>query len=171
MDAITLLKEQHKKAKKALKTLQQQYDAKVLNQLADELSAHMIIEETIFYHAAVQADPDMVLESYEEHACAQFALKRLLSTKSNDPRFEARAKALYDLIHHHVEEEEEKLFPHARKKLDHPTLVRLGKQMSAKFDELVERGHKKTLPTRLDAIAADDESRDAVGEIPMKKAS
>jgi hemerythrin-like domain-containing protein len=105
----------------------------------------MVIEETIFYPAVRRVKPDLVLESYEEHAIAQVELKRMLATDRSDPRFEARATALLDLIKHHVEEEEEELFPRVEKALDDEQLESLGKQLDASFKELVERGHEAVL--------------------------
>ena len=158
MDAITLLKKHHRKAEAALKKLCRSYDADVLDQLASELAAHMVIEETIFYPAVRRVKPDLILESYEEHAIAQFALKRLLATQKGDERFEARATALLDLIKHHVEEEEGELFPKVKKALDFETLEALGEEMQTQFDELVERGHDAVLPHSAARVTADKQS-------------
>jgi hemerythrin-like domain-containing protein len=158
MDAISLLKKHHRKAEAALKKLCRSYDAKVLDELASELAAHMVIEETIFYPSVRRVKPDLILESYEEHAIAQFALKRLLATTNGDDRFEARAKALLDLIKHHVEEEEGELFPKVQKALDDETLDSLGEELEVKFDELVERGHDEVLPKQASRVTADKES-------------
>ncbi len=146
MKATALLKTHHKKAKAALKKLSKKRDDKVLDQVASELAAHMIIEETIFYPAILKVKPDLVMESYEEHALAQIALKRLLDADGDGSIFTARAKAVFDLIDHHVEEEEEDLFPKVDKVIDDATLKALGKRMEARFDELVAKGHAATLP-------------------------
>ena len=102
MKATTLLEKQHRKAKAALKKLTKSYDAAALDELASELAAHMVIEETLFYPAVRKVKPDLVAESYEEHAIAQLALRRLLRTPGRDPRFTARATALYDLLEREV---------------------------------------------------------------------
>ena len=158
MDAISLLKKHHRKAEAALKKLCRSYDEDVLDQLASELAAHMVIEETMFYPTVRRVKPDLILESYEEHAIAQFALKRLLATRNGDERFEARATALLDLIKHHVEEEEEELFPKVQKAIDDETLDSLGEEMEMKFDELVEEGHDAILPKQPARVTADKES-------------
>ncbi len=158
MDAINLLKKQHRSAETAFKKLRHAYDASVLDQLASELAAHMVIEETLFYPAVNSVDPELVLESYEEHAMAQFALKRLLATDGTDPRFEPRAAALFELIQHHVKEEEDELFPKVMKKLDGDLMQSLGKRMSVRFDELVARGHDAVLPRRPGRITGDRSS-------------
>ncbi len=158
MNAITMLETQHKKAKTALKKLAHGYDKKTLDTVASELAAHMVVEETLFYPAVRRVKPDLVMESYEEHAIAQLALKRLLATTSKDARFKARAKALLDLIDHHVEEEEEELFPKVKKTLDAETLEALGTLMKKRFDALVEQGHEAVLPAGAGKVTADRNS-------------
>ena len=159
MDAIHLLEQHHRSAETALKKLCRAYDRSVLDQLANELGAHMVIEETIFYPAVESVDPHLVLEGYEEHAVAEFALKRLLATRGSDRRFEPRATALLELIQHHVKEEEEDLFPHVAKKLDGELLRSLGQRMSQKFDELAARGHDAVLPRQASRITGDRTSQ------------
>jgi iron-sulfur cluster repair protein YtfE (RIC family) len=162
MDAISLLKKHHRKAEAALKKLCRAYDADLLDRLASELAAHMVIEETIFYPTVRRVNPELILESYEEHAIAQFALKRLLATPQGDDRFEARATALLDLVRAHVEEEEGTLFPRVKRTLDRETLDLLGEEMETEHDELVARGHDAILPKQASRVTADKESERVV---------
>jgi len=163
MDAISLLKKQHRKAESALKKLCRGYDESILDRAASELAAHMVIEETIFYPAVRRVKPDLVLESYEEHAIAQLALKRLLATPARDRRFEARATALLELIHSHVEEEENELFPRVEKMIDEEVLDDMGERMETRFDELVDQGHDAVLPRQPGRVTADRESERVMG--------
>ncbi len=158
MDAISLLQKQHRKAESALKKLTRGYDRAVLNGLANEIAAHMVIEEAIFYPAVGHVSSALVLESYEEHAMAQFELKRLLATDGRDPRFEARAKALMELLEHHIGEEEKELFPEILDSFDDETLRSLGQLMAAKFDDLVRKGHDAVLPHQPSRVTGDRQS-------------
>jgi hemerythrin-like domain-containing protein len=158
MKPTQLLQKQHRKVIQALKQLTRGYDAALLDRVATELAAHMLIEETIFYPAAVRAKPDVVMESYEEHAIAQLALKRLLATSGRDPHFKPRAIALLELLRHHVEEEEETLLPRVEKVLEDDELDELGDTMQARFDELVDRGYESLLPSGAARTTADRES-------------
>jgi iron-sulfur cluster repair protein YtfE (RIC family) len=155
MKATRLLRKQHRKAEGSLKKLCHRHDRDVLEELADELAAHMVIEETIFYPAVRQVKPELVLESYEEHAIAQLALKRLLATPGSDPRFIARATALKDLLDRHVEEEESDLFPSVEKHIAVDQLDTLGDKLEMQFDTLVARGHKVVLPHGPATVTAD----------------
>ena len=68
MNAIELLKAQHKKVKTALgKAHAKGATSAELKQIADELVAHMVIEEHIFYPRIKELMKDMISESFEEH--------------------------------------------------------------------------------------------------------
>ena len=101
MKASELLKHQHDEVKALFKQLEAgKGNAKaLLEKLANSLSAHMVIEQELFYPAVLEADKDLVLESYEEHAVARFALKRLLKTDPKNETFQARVTTLKELIH------------------------------------------------------------------------
>lgn len=144
MKATTLLRKQHKEVKAIFKKLEGKGGNKraLLKELADNLAAHMAIEQEIFYPAVKAIDEDMVLESFEEHALAEIAVKRLLKTPADDPSFEARVTATKELIEHHVEEEEEDLFPKVEKKMA-DELADLGERMEARFEEAKKAGSAK----------------------------
>jgi iron-sulfur cluster repair protein YtfE (RIC family) len=148
MDATKLLTKQHRKVEAIFRKLERKNpDAEtLLSELANDLVAHMAIEQDLFYPAVKQVDDSLVLESYEEHALAEVALKRLLATDPGDEEFSARVTALKELIMHHVKEEEEELFAKVEKKLDEETLKGLGKQMQARFEEVTEAGYESALP-------------------------
>jgi len=157
MNPITFLEKQHRKVERLFKKLEgKPRDAgDVLTELANDLAAHMTIEQEIFYPAIKQAEPDLVLESYEEHAIAEIALKRLLATDPEDEAFKARVVSLKELIQHHVEEEEKELLPAAEKALDSEQLEQLGEQMKAQFEQAVEAGYEALLPKRAGSASAD----------------
>lgn len=147
MKATDLLEKQHRKVEAIFKKLEggrSDNDA-LLTELANDLAAHMVIEQELFYPAAMAAKEDLVLEAYEEHAVAEFALKRLLSKSPDDVTFKAKLTTLKELIEHHVKEEEEELFPKVEKAIPAAELTALGKQMKARFDEVVEGGYEAVL--------------------------
>jgi hemerythrin-like domain-containing protein len=153
MKATKLLEEQHRKVEATFEKLEKKQGdvLELLTSLANDLAGHMAIEQTIFYPAVRQIEPDLVDESYQEHAIAELALKRLLATKPDDPTFKAKVTALKELIEHHVDEEEEDLFPTVEKQLEDDELEQLGKDMSAAFEEAVEEGYEALLPEGLAA--------------------
>src|SRR5258708_6458556 len=153
MKASALLKKQHRKVEETFGKLEKGKGdlSALLTSLANDLAAHMTIEETIFYPSVRSIDPDLVGESYEEHAMAQLALKRLLSVTTDDTTFKAKVTALKELIEHHVEEEEDELFPEVDEKVEADRLEQLGTEMLAAFEEAAERGYQDLLPAGLEA--------------------
>jgi hemerythrin-like domain-containing protein len=162
MKATALLKKQHRAVERLLDKLEDGSTewASDLNELANNLAAHMAIEQNLFYPAARDVDDTLVRESYEEHAIAELALKRLLATAGDDATFSSRVTALKELIAHHVEEEEETLFPEVEEKMEAGALTALADEMSAAFDEALKEGYKSLLPEGLEASA------DAVQQVP-----
>ncbi len=148
MKATDLLKKQHRTVEAIFKKLLsgRAAAAPLLDELANDLAAHMAIEQNTLYPAARKVDPSLVLESYEEHALAEIALKRLLATSPSDETFKAKVTALKELIEHHVEEEEDDLFPKLEKKLGAERLKAMGEEMKEDFDAMKARGAASELP-------------------------
>lgn len=140
MNAIELLKQQHTKTKKTLEKMHENGGtAAEAKQLANELVAHMVIEEHIFYPKMKEVmGEDMYGESFEEHAVARFELARLLLARGED--LKTRANVLKELLEHHIEEEEEEMFPKVESKVDAEELELLGMRMKSAFDNAVARG-------------------------------
>jgi hemerythrin-like domain-containing protein len=157
MNAISLLKSQHRKVEALFKKLEggRSDPQTVLDELANSLAAHMAIEHEFFYPGVKEVDEDLINESYEEHSLAEVALKRLLATDPEDEAFEARVTAAKELIEHHVEEEEEELFPKVEKAVSEQTLNELGKQMKPRFEEVFDNGFEATVPKGMSKTSAD----------------
>lgn len=118
-----------------------------LRELADDLTAHISIEEQLFYPAVRKVNPPLILEGLEEHAMGRFALQRLLGTKASDKSLKARLKALKELMTNHHHEEERELFPAVRRRMPDAALDKLGTEMKALFDANLRRGHEAVLAT------------------------
>src|SRR5690242_6518023 len=126
MDAIALLKKDHQTVRQLLKKFESSAEngrgesATLLRQIENELTVHTQIEEEIFYPAfrdAVEGKEDEKLyyEAMEEHHVVDLVLPEIKSTSRTSDKFAAKAKVLKDLVEHHAEEEEEQMFPKARK--------------------------------------------------------
>ncbi|HET8934978.1 MAG TPA: hemerythrin domain-containing protein [Polyangiales bacterium] len=157
MDATKLLEKQHRKVEAILKKLERgnAAAAELLEELANNLAAHMAIEQEIFYPAIQSVDKKLISESFEEHALAEVSLKRLLATDPEADEFKARATALRELIQHHVEEEETELFPKVEKKLGEEQLEQLEAQMKRRFAEVLNEGFEAAVPRGFARTSAD----------------
>jgi hemerythrin-like domain-containing protein len=137
MDAIALLKDDHRKVKKMLaegeatteraeKTRAELYAA-----LRREMEVHERIEEEIFY-PALKAHPkarDIVLEGFEEHHVVDEIMGELGKTDVDDETWAAKFKVMKENIEHHIEEEEGEMFAQARQAFDEAELEDLGAKM------------------------------------------
>jgi hemerythrin superfamily protein len=148
MDAIALLKQDHKAVKALLTELAdttnraQKTRTELLQKIATEIKAHATIEEEIFYPAFKTAgekadDGKMFFEALEEHrAAGDLVLPDLLKTDVQSDQFGGRAKVLKELIEHHADEEEKEMFPRARELMDKAQLEQLGERMAQRKAEL-----------------------------------
>jgi hemerythrin superfamily protein len=148
MDAITLLKEDHKRVKGLFARFDKLGDRAhkqkrdVVDKIIEELSVHAAIEEQLFYPAARECAPeteDHILESLEEHHIVKWVLSELDGMDPDDERFDAKVTVLKENVEHHVEEEEQDWFPDVRKAMGRNVLQELGAAMAKA---------KKTAPTR-----------------------
>ncbi len=141
MDAIVILKEDHKKVnalfkefEKGKETLTATRRRALVDQMIKELTTHAFIEETIFYPTARQSVPDtddQVLESVEEHHVVAWLLSELRTLDPEEETFNAKVTVLIETVRHHVEEEENEFFPEVRKALGRKRLTELGEQLTA----------------------------------------
>jgi len=141
MNAIDLLKSQHREVEKLFAALEKAKDARekqnLFGELADSLAGHATIEEHQFYPAVrAKRTEDILLESLEEHLGIKRVLSDLLKIDAKDKTFEAKVKVLKEQVEHHVGEEEKELFPKVKKVLDKEELEAVGEKMKAEFDKL-----------------------------------
>src|ERR1041385_9320527 len=137
MDALELLKTDHKNVKELFKKAEGSENKKqkqLFEQIKTELETHTHIEETIFYPAVAKNAElkDMVLESLEEHKQVKTLLREMENLTEDSEKFEPKLKVLMENVEHHAEEEEEgKMFPKVRKLMDIQTLEQLGEELEA----------------------------------------
>ncbi len=148
MNAIELLEQDHQKVRKLLGELANTTNRGVkkrqdlLEKVSRELRIHTTIEEELFYPTFKEAgknseDDKLYFEALEEHRAAEsLVLPDLEATDPSTAEFGGRAKVLKELIEHHASEEEEEMFPRARRLLDEDALDTLGNQMSERKKDL-----------------------------------
>lgn len=137
MNVFTLLKADHKKVAGILEKLDSTTERGVktreelFTNLKTELDVHANIEETIFYPELKKADEtrDITLEAFEEHRLVKQLLGELDKMDKGEEQWTARFTVLKEQIEHHVEEEEDEMFPKARKVLSEEQAEILGTRM------------------------------------------
>ena len=136
MDAFNLLKADHRKVEELFSQLESasgQAKMRVFEQIKMELELHTHIEEKFFYPALEKPKQthELTLEAYEEHDVVKKLLQQMSRAKSATEEWEAQAKVLQENVEHHVEEEENELFPKAQAALGEEDIEELGEQMAA----------------------------------------
>ncbi|MDB5099597.1 MAG: hypothetical protein JWM80_4018 [Cyanobacteria bacterium RYN_339] len=139
MDAITVLKKDHRKVEELFAELEAlgerayKAKAKVVSKIILELKTHAELEEQIFYPAfrAEADDEDAVLEAYEEHHVVKLLIAEIEVLAPDHERYMAKCTVLKELIQHHVEEEEKEMFPEAKQAIKAAELEALGKRIEA----------------------------------------
>src|SRR3954463_11952090 len=138
MDAISLLKDDHKNVERLFKRFESAGDRahvqkrEIVDRIIEELAAHAAIEEQVFYpvaRATVPATEDIALESLEEHHIVKWVLSELETMSPEDERFDAKVTVLMENVRHHVEEEEDEYFPKVREELGRKSLNDLGEAL------------------------------------------
>ncbi len=149
MNAIDLLIGQHRDMESKLDKLKKAEppDRAEFDDLADELAAHITVEEELFYPAVkAKRTEDILLESLEEHLSLKRVLTDLLALAPKDDKFGPKLHVLAEQAKHHHEEEEEHLFPKVRKLLDEDHLEALGSEMDLRIEHLREHAPRKRIP-------------------------
>jgi len=160
MNAIKLLKQQHREVEALFKQLEKAKSAgprqKAFDQIADKLAVHATIEEKHFYPSVKRrTTEELLLEAVEEHLGVKRVIADLLELDADDPTFEAKAKVLKDLVEHHVEEEEETLFPKVERLVKADELAAIGEEMEAMMDDLIEHGNpREAVPSETERAAS-----------------
>jgi hemerythrin superfamily protein len=140
MDIFEHLKEEHDQVKGLFEQiLEKGRDERLFKTLMTELEGHMEAEEKVVYKHFEKEEPTRVkvLEGYEEHRAGRRTLGELQRT-DDDEKWEAKIKVLHEMIEHHVKEEEETMFPEARKLVDQQQ----AQEMLERFEEEKEKHQK-----------------------------
>lgn len=144
MDGFELLKQDHDRVKRLCNELLEETSEQALErrkqlfaEIEGEITLHEQCEEKVLY-PALRSHPklkDIVLEGYQEHHVVDLVLGELRKMSPEDEMWTAKAKVMQENLEHHIEEEEEKMFPKARKELSKHEIEELGRQMQAIKDQ------------------------------------
>lgn len=151
MDIIEMLKDDHVKVKDLLEQLEETTDhahktrIDVLALLETELRVHMRFEEDFFYPAvrefASKEGVELTNEAYAEHEASLHVLGKLKTFSTSDGMWKGTLTVLKENIEHHVKEEEDQLFKHAKRGFTTRDLEAMARQYSAmKVDSARDAG-------------------------------
>jgi hemerythrin superfamily protein len=121
-DALDLLVLEHRDAEAMFDQFETVDDAaqqlQVARRICLALTIHTMIEEALVYPVARQAlgedGADLLDEAEVEHASAKILIAEIEAMTPRDPLFKAKVTVLGEYVKHHVQEEENQLFPRLR---------------------------------------------------------
>jgi hemerythrin-like domain-containing protein len=166
-DAVRLLVEQHDEIRRlftdwdGLSPRPSKRKEDLVRELITVLVKHAEIEEQIFYPAVaaeVKGQERLVEESLEEHHAAELLLSEIDRMDPTSERFDAKVTVVKELVVHHLDEEEQDLFPQVVDQLTEERRRELGGAMLTAWQLAPTRPHPHAPSTppgnRITAIPA-----------------
>jgi hemerythrin superfamily protein len=95
--------------------------SELAEKMIHELEVHMTAEEDVFYEAVRKRSgeiKDDVDEGYEEHHVAKVLIDEIGHLDSGSDPWVAKMTVLIESVEHHIDEEEDELFPSVRSSTD-----------------------------------------------------
>jgi hemerythrin-like domain-containing protein len=120
MNVFDHLMQEHDQAKQVMERLKEKPQKRMFEQLKQALEQHIGGEERVVYKA-MDKFPELhthVLESTEEHRVAKRLLGEIDKLEPKDEKWQAKFKVLKEAIEHHIQEEEETIFPEAQRLIE-----------------------------------------------------
>lgn len=152
MKATMLLKRDHAEAESLFQQFEKAGDdtrrAECFERIRNHLEVHAQIEEEIFYPSC-QKFPDLkdkVREALSEHRMVRQLCAEIARLDPSDDDYADKVQTLHDNVAHHVEEEENEVFPLAKKHLPDDRLEDIGKQLEERKTTLLRKGRKVLAP-------------------------
>lgn len=115
-DAVSLLKEDHRKVEELFKKFEET-ESKIerrslLDEIITELTVHASLEEKFIYPLLFTEEmEDKTKEAFEEHHVVKLLLTELDSFSGGEDNIKAKVKVLSEMVKHHIKEEELDLLP------------------------------------------------------------
>jgi hemerythrin superfamily protein len=137
MDAYQILMKDHRKVEDLFEKIEKTEDgdrkerAELFNKLREELELHTEIEERLLYPEMKKllGTKQLAGEALEEHGEVKRLLNELAKLSPAEERWSDMIEELDHAVQHHVREEEEQMFPAARKELTEGRANELGRQI------------------------------------------
>lgn len=155
MNALDMLREDHKKVKGIFEQFENTEDPQQKKQLCQEciaeLKIHTKLEEELIYPVMKEEGEELkelINEANEEHHVVDLIIAELEGMDPEEENFDAKFKVLSESVKHHIEEEEGETFPKAEEE-GSADFEEIGEQMEIRKQELMEEGAGSSNGNRL----------------------
>ena len=140
--ALELLSSDHRKVEELFREFEDMKEAEddsriaVAQKICAELTVHAQVEEELIYPWIRENidETDMIAEAEVEHASLKQLIAEIEPIGEPDEAFDAKVKVLGEYIRHHVNEEENEMFPKVRDMQEE--LDELGQELAARKAEI-----------------------------------
>jgi iron-sulfur cluster repair protein YtfE (RIC family) len=137
MDVFQILSKDHREVDQLFEQIEKtdtrgaKRRERILQKLREELELHTRIEEKILYpelkkHSGTK---ELVEEALEGHGEVKQMLQEIGKLSAEDDQWSEMVNELKMAVQHHVSEEQDQMFPAARKELDGSRIKQLGQQI------------------------------------------
>lgn len=150
MDALQMLREDHRKVKELFRRFEEAADKATKQAAAEtalvELNIHSVLEEEIFYPAVRRqgnGSGALVKRAEEEHHTADQLMDELMNMEPGNQEFDAKFHVLIENVKNHIDEEEAEMLPQAAE-VGLARMEQLGKRMAERRTQLMSQGSGRT---------------------------
>jgi len=141
MDILEQLEKDHREVQAILDTLAEGDETggkrgDLFTELKTKLTAHSRAEEKAVYDPLIETNGRPAREGYVAHDLADYLMTKLARTRNKSTKeWTAGIRNLRDIVTHHVEEEEGKIFAEIREQFDDGKRI----EMCEKFNEVKKK--------------------------------
>ncbi len=149
MDIFEILKTDHRETLQRFTELEETAShestmrRKGFSTMDRELVAHLQAEEDAFYPPLLQGKyREEALEAIEEHHALELLLRDLGEMEPTGERWKPKLKVLKEMLEHHIQEEEGKIFLEIKGILSEHVAEEIGLQFNARKDQILQKYHE-----------------------------
>lgn len=124
---------EHAEMRTMMRTLSRKYHRSLFEDFSNEIEKHMEAEEKVLYEPLRDSKRvhELIMEGYEEHVVAEDILRKLQHQNGGTELWTTRMKVLMDSVDHHVEHEENELFPKVRTLISEHDALRMSNEFES----------------------------------------
>lgn len=134
---FTTLKNEHKEIKRLMK--QAEKDPGQFSSFTKELNSHVHAEEQVVYMQLKEEKSvhELIMEGFEEHHVVDMIVKEMEQAGPGSEQWQAKFKVMSENLEHHIEEEEQQMFPKAEKAVGRGRAMEMAEEYESAESALV----------------------------------
>lgn len=138
---FTVLRKEHKEIKSLLKEAEK--DPRKFSEFTEELNGHVHAEERTLYTPMKNEKElrELILEGFEEHHVVDLIVGEMQGGAAGSEEWHAKLGVLRENLEHHIEEEEQQMFPKAEKVVGRAHAFEMAKEYERVHQTLVGSAH------------------------------